>query len=160
MRWIWIDRFTDFRPGRSATAVKCVTSAEEHLTDLFPAFPVYPHSLIVEGMAQTAGILVGHAQDYRQKVILAKIGKAEFHRLVRPGDVLTFAATADVIHDGGASVTGSVSVGDRPVADISLVFSHIDQNLAGVEFPPHNFVFGPHFRGIIEHLLRDVDVTL
>ncbi len=85
MRWIWIDKFTEFTSRQSATAVKNVSLAEEHLHDLYPAFPIVPHSLIVEGMAQTAGILVGEARNFEEKVILAKIGKATFHRLVRPG---------------------------------------------------------------------------
>ena len=76
----------------SATAIKNVTLAEEHLHDLYPAFPIVPHSLIVEGMAQTAGILVGEARNFAEKVILAKIGKATFHRLVRPGETISFAA--------------------------------------------------------------------
>ncbi len=62
MRWIWIDKFVEFTPKQSAAAVKNVTLAEEHLHDLYPAFPIVPHSLIVEGMAQTAGILVGEAR--------------------------------------------------------------------------------------------------
>ena len=85
MRWIWIDKFVEFTPRISAVTVKNVTLAEEHLHDLYPAFPIVPHSLIVEGMAQTAGILVGEARNFAEKVILAKIGKASFHRLVRPG---------------------------------------------------------------------------
>jgi 3-hydroxyacyl-[acyl-carrier-protein] dehydratase len=52
MRWIWIDKFVEFTSKKSATAVKNVTMAEEHLHDLYPAFPIVPHSLIVEGMAQ------------------------------------------------------------------------------------------------------------
>src|SRR5439155_12820446 len=86
MRWIWIDKFVEFTPRTSATAVKSVTLAEEHLHDLYPGFPIVPHSLIIEGMAQTAGILVGEARNFAEKVILAKIGRATFHRLVRPGE--------------------------------------------------------------------------
>src|SRR3954471_18271391 len=82
MRWIWIDKFTGFTSRTSATAIKNVSLAEEHLHDLYPAFPIVPHSLIVEGMAQTAGILVGEARDFKEKVILAKVSKATFHRLV------------------------------------------------------------------------------
>ena len=92
MRWIWIDKFVEFTPKMSATAVKNVSLAEEHLHDLYPAFPIVPHSLIVEGMAQTAGILVGEARNFAEKVILAKIGRATFHRLVRPGDTLDLSA--------------------------------------------------------------------
>ena len=160
MRWIWIDRFERFESGREAVAVKAVTAAEEHLHDLYPGFPVFPASLIIEGMAQTAGILVGEARSFREKVILAKIGKAEFHRLVRPGETLRYHATADTINDAGASITGRVTSGDEPVADISLMFSHIDQNMAGISFPEHNFVFQDQFMELLDNFRKDVDVRL
>src|SRR5271154_1219240 len=140
MRWIWIDKFTEFTPRTSATAVKNVTLAEEHLHDLYPAFPIMPHSLIVEGMAQTAGILVGEARDFAEKVILAKIGRATFHRLVRPGDTLHYQANIEQLSDEGAAIRGKVTAGTELVAEIELMFSHIDKNLAGLEFPEHNFV--------------------
>ena len=76
MRWIWIDRFTKFKPGKSAQAVKNVTLAEEHLHDHFPGYPVMPATLIIEGIAQTAGILVSQASDFKEKVVLAKVSKA------------------------------------------------------------------------------------
>ncbi|MBN2446726.1 MAG: beta-hydroxyacyl-ACP dehydratase, partial [Phycisphaerae bacterium] len=62
MRWIWIDRFEVFESGRRAVAVKNVTLAEDHLHDHFPGFPIMPASIMIEGMAQTAGILVGEAR--------------------------------------------------------------------------------------------------
>src|SRR3982750_1978905 len=99
MRWIWIDKFTEFTPRQSATAIKNVSLAEEHLHDLYPAFPTAPHALIVEGMAQTAGILVGEARNFEEKVILAKIGKATFHRLVRPGEARTFRGRIDQLSE-------------------------------------------------------------
>ena len=150
MRWIWIDKFTEFESRRSATAVKCVSLAEEHLHDLYPAFPVVPHSLIVEGMAQTAGILVGEARNFSEKVILAKIGRATFHRLVRPGDTITYRADIDQLNEHGASIRGTVKVGDEPVADIELMFSHIDQNMSGLKFPEHNFVFTEQFTELLK----------
>src|SRR5205085_3332209 len=133
MRWIWIDKFTEFTSKVSATAVKNVSLAEEHLHDLYPAFPVVPHSLIIEGMAQTAGILVGEARNFSEKVILAKIGRATFHRLVRPGETILFKAKIDQLSEHGAAISGVVetNTGDL-VADIDLMFSHIDKNLAGV----------------------------
>src|SRR5205814_240770 len=126
MRWIWIDKFIEFTPRTSATAVKAVSLAEEHLHDLYPAFPIVPHSLIIEGMAQTAGILVGEARNFEEKVILAKIGRATFHRLVRPGETISFRATIDQLNEQGASISGVVSVdGGALVAEIELMFSHI-----------------------------------
>src|SRR5437763_3020667 len=110
MRWIWIDRFTEFTSRQSATAIKNVSLAEEHLHDLYPVFPIVPHSLIVEGMAQTSGILVGEARNFEEKVVLAKIGRATFHRLVRPGETIAFTATIDQLNEQGASISGTVKV--------------------------------------------------
>lgn len=160
MRWIWIDKFVEFTPKTSATAVKNVTLAEEHLHDLYPAFPIVPHSLIVEGMAQTAGILVGEARNFAEKVILAKIGRATFHRLVRPGDTLRFAARIDQLSEQGASVSGAVTVGENKVADIELMFSHIDQNMAGMKFPEHNFVFTEQFTELLKTFRSDADLKI
>jgi 3-hydroxyacyl-[acyl-carrier-protein] dehydratase len=160
MRWIWIDKFVEFTPKTSATAVKNVTLAEEHLHDLYPNFPIVPHSLIVEGMAQTAGILVGEARNFAEKVILAKIGRATFHRLVRPGDTLTFEAKIDQLSEQGASISGRVTVGQELVAEIELMFSHIDQNLAGLRFPEHNFVFTEQFTELLKTYRNDAAVTL
>jgi len=161
MRWIWIDKFTQFTSRESATAVKNVSLAEEHLHDLYPAFPIVPHSLIVEGMAQTAGILVGEARNFEEKVILAKIGKATFHRLVRPGETITFAARVQQLNEQGASIEGRVTVGSGdPVADIELMFSHIDQNMAGLKFPEHNFVFTEQFTELLKSFRIDSNITL
>jgi 3-hydroxyacyl-[acyl-carrier-protein] dehydratase len=160
MRWIWIDKFIEFTPRVSASAVKNVSLAEEHLHDLYPAFPIVPHSLIVEGMAQTAGILVGEARNFEEKVILAKIGRATFHRLVRPGDTIVFRATIDQLSEQGASITGRVTVGDELVAEIDLMFSHIDQNMAGLEFPEHNFVFTEQFTELLKGYRAQSNVTI
>jgi 3-hydroxyacyl-[acyl-carrier-protein] dehydratase len=149
MRWIWIDKFTEFTPKTSATAIKSVSLAEEHLHDLYPAFPIVPHSLIVEGMAQTAGILVGEARNFAEKVILAKVGRATFHRLVRPGETITFAAKIEQLSEVGASITGTVTVDGQPVADIEIMFSHIDKNMSGIAFPEHNFVFTEQFTELL-----------
>ena len=161
MRWIWIDKFTEFTPKTSATAVKAVTLAEEHLHDLYPDFPVVPHSLIVEGMAQTAGILVGEARAFKEKVILAKIGRATFHRLVRPGDTMLYKAKIDQLSEVGASITGVVELttGDK-VADIELMFSHIDNNMSGVKFPEHNFVFTEQFTQLLSSYRTDTAIGI
>ncbi len=160
MRWIWIDKFVGFTPGVSAAAVKNVSLAEEHLHDLYPDFPIMPHSLIIEGMAQTAGILVGEARRFAEKVILAKVGKALFHHLVLPGDQLLFEATIQQLSEAGASISGTVKVGQRLIAEIELMFSHIDQNMAGMQFPQHNFVFTDQFVQLLENYRRDSGVAI
>ena len=162
MRWIWIDKFVEFTSRQSATAVKNVSLAEEHLHDLYPAFPIVPHSLIVEGMAQTAGILVGEARSFAEKVILAKIGRATFHRLVRPGDTIVYHARIEQLSEQGASIAGTVTVGPSQelVAEIELMFSHIDQNLAGLRFPEHNFVFTEQFTELLKTYRNAVAIPI
>ena len=152
MRWIWIDKFVEFESGRRAVAVKNVTLAEEHLSDHFPGFPVMPECLCIEGMAQTAGILVGEAGDFKEKVILAKIKKVVFFDFVTPGDTLKLEAKIESIAPEAASTSGKITREGEMIAEIDLMFSHIDQNLGGKEFPEENFVFTDTF----ESLMRGV----
>lgn len=168
MRWIWIDRILELEKGRRCVAIKNVSLAEEVLHDHFPAappgvdgrggrrpIPVMPNTLIIEGMAQTAGILVGHANDFAEKVILAKIGKAVFTAAATPGFTLRFTATIERIDASGASTSGTVELLDpargtaAPLATIELMFSHIDRNRAGLAFPEHNFVFTDEFMDLL-----------
>jgi len=157
MRWIWIDRFLEFERGKSATAVKNVSLAEEHLHDHWEPYPIMPVSLMIEGMAQTAGILVGEARGFREKVILAKVAKAEINDLVTPGDQITYRAEIETISPEAASTRGTVLRNGEPIGEINLLFSHIDQNLAGTEFPEENFVFTGQFERLIAPLLESVD---
>ena len=166
MRWIWIDKFTEFTPLQSATAIKNVTLAEEHLHDLYPAFPIVPHSLIIEGMAQTSGILVGEARNFAEKVILAKIGRATFHRLVRPGETIVFTAKIEQLNEHGASISGTVTIAGQPdglgnlVAEIELMFSHIDKNMSGMQFPEHNFVFTEQFTELVRSFRTTTEIVI
>ena len=145
MRWIWIDRFEEFTPGVSATAIKNVSLAEEHLHDHWEDFPVMPVSLMIEGMAQTSGILVGQVRNFQEKVILAKISKAEVSEPVVPGDQIKYHSELVTVSDQAASTHGTVTKNGKPIGTIDLMFSHIDQNMAGTKFPEENFVFTGQF---------------
>lgn len=169
MRWMWIDRVVELVAGERLVAVKNVTLAEEHLHDHFaeqrgadgavtrPALPVMPGSLIIEGMAQAAGVLVGHAEGFREKVILAKVTRATLEREAGPGVTLRYTATLVQRSPLGASTAGLVELFDhaRPgegwaeIGRIDLMFSHLDKNMAGMEFPEHNFVFSESFRTLL-----------
>ncbi len=150
MRWIWIDKFLEFESGKKAVALKNVTLAEEHLHDHFPGFPIMPECLMIEAMAQTAGILVGQARNFEEKVILAKIKKAAFYKYVCPGDTITLHAEIESIAPEAAGIEGEIRRGDEVIAQISLMFSHIDKNLAGKQFPQENFVFTDTFFSLLE----------
>ncbi len=162
MRWIWIDRFVKFEPGKTAQAVKNISLSEEHLHDHFPGYPVMPAALIIEGMAQTAGILICEASGFKEKVILAKITKAVFDGLAVPGDTLLFTANIEQINEQFAVASGEVSCSSpssdgekresKHLATIGLIFSHLDQNLAGKKFPEKQIILTDLF----QILLRDI----
>ena len=151
MRWMWIDRFTDFESGSRATAVKNITLAEEHLHDHFPGFPVMPGSLMLEGMAQTGGILLGEKNQFKHIVILAKVPKITFHSWACPGDTLTYRATLVDARDEGGSVECVATVGERLVAEAEIVFVHLDQNdpqLGAIN--QKNFVFSMNLLSVMD----------
>ncbi len=160
---MWIDRITELVPAERMVAIKNVSLAEDHLHDHFPrtetrgALPVMPASLILEGMAQTGGVLVGHAGAFREKVILAKISKAELTREAMPGSTLRYTATVQRMDSRGAATMGTVDLLDHagsgtfePIGEVNLMFSFLDQNMgAAAGFPDHNFVFGDAFKTIL-----------
>lgn len=168
MRWMWIDRIIELVPKQRLVAIKHVSMAEDHLHDHFPAcaatatcaarppMPIMPACFIVEGMAQTAGILVGHAHAFRDKVVLAKVSKVELSEDVPPGFTLRYTATMQNLDASGAATAGTVDLIDaaapgrtRQIGQIDLMFSHADQNMAGVAFPEHNFVFSESFKTLL-----------
>ena len=89
--FLLVDRITDFVAGESAVGIKNVTMNEPHFTGHFPGNPVMPGVLIIEAMAQTAGVLVlktlnKHAES--SLVYFTAIDEAKFRRTVTPGDTV------------------------------------------------------------------------
>lgn len=150
MRWIWIDKFLEFRSGKFARAVKNLTLAEEHLHDHYPGFPVMPASLIIEGLAQTGGILVGEADGFAQKVVLAKIPRAEFFGLACAGDQLIYEVTLTDLRAEGAVVSAKAFLDGELLADAEIVFAHLDNTRSNQIFGPKNFVFTKQLLGVLD----------
>lgn len=154
MRWIWIDRFVEFEPMKKAVAVKNVSLAEEHLHDHWDAYPVMPVSLMIEGMAQTGGILVGQAGNFEHDVLLAKVTKADFSEIVIPGDQLHYEAVMENFAPEAASIKGTVYKNSKPIGKISMMYSHADNNQQGLDLP-ENFVFTGSFQRMVEPFLEN-----
>ena len=155
MRWLWIDRIVELVPHQRLVAIKNVSLSEEHLLSTADGTPVMPASLIIEGMAQSAGLLVGHAGGFREKVLLAKIQRATFNSDATPGTTLRYTATLARFDPQGAATTGTVDLIDPTtgnsthLGDVSLLFTHLDQNASGEVFGDTNFVFGEGFRTLL-----------
>jgi 3-hydroxyacyl-[acyl-carrier-protein] dehydratase len=116
-----------------------------------------PHSLVIEGMAQTAGILVGEARDFTEKVILAKIKRATFDGIARPGSQIRYEARIESLANEAALTTGQVFCDGQPFAEIDLMFSHVDQNMSGLNFPKENFVFTDEFKSLLRTYQADMN---
>ena len=159
MRWLWIDRFLEFERGKSARAIKNLSMAEDYFADHFPGYPVMPAPLMLEGLAQTGGILVGEANDFREKVILAKIPRAKFHREALAGQQLIYDAEILHMRPEGASVQGRIvarTFGQSeasPIGEAEIFFAHLDQSRSQQIFGDRNFVFTGEMRHMLERLL-------
>jgi len=131
MHWFWIDRFTVFESGKRAEAIKAVTIAEDHLHQHFRYYSVMPASLMIEGVAQTAGLLIFQSMNYSGKVVLAKLPKMTFHLLeAKPGDLLTYSVVIDRMLGEGAMVSATIRNGDRLMAEGELVFAFLNESFA------------------------------
>jgi 3-hydroxyacyl-[acyl-carrier-protein] dehydratase len=149
MRWIWIDRFVSFESRQKAVAVKNLSMAEDIFAEHFPGYPVMPAALMLEGLAQTGGILVGEANDFKEKVVLAKIVRAQFHREAFAGEQLTLTAEVLVIREEGASIAGRIQIGAELVAEAEIFFAHLDQARSGAIFGDRNFVFSGELKNLL-----------
>ncbi|MFK7943423.1 MAG: 3-hydroxyacyl-ACP dehydratase FabZ [Paracoccaceae bacterium] len=89
--FLLIDRVEQIQKNTSAIGVKLVTNNEPHFQGHFPDKPIMPGVMIVEAMAQTAGVLVVETLgmiDQNLLVYFMTLDKTRFRKLVEPGDVL------------------------------------------------------------------------
>jgi len=141
MRWFWIDRFIEFVRDTRATTIKNISFGEEPIDDYLPGHPHYPHSLIIEGMAQTGGLLVSEAGGFQTKTVLAKVSKAIFHELVVPGDRIFLTAVVQDKKPTGAIVEGIVKVDGEVFAEMELSFAFLDDRFGSSGlFPPEDLL--------------------
>jgi len=143
---MWVDRFTEFVSGSHASGVKNVALDQDVLDEYCPGFPYLPPTLIIEGMAQLGGILVAEMFDWDKRVVLAKVGRAEFYFPARPGDQLQYRVQLDSAQGDGAIASGTSHLDGALQAKIELMFAFLDDG---------KFVDGPLFKpGDLATMLR------
>ncbi len=95
--FLLIDRLVSIRGEESCIGIKNVSINEPHFQGHFPGNPVFPGVLIIEGMAQTAGVMCAAAklaQGLTPKIIyMLTVDGARFRKPVRPGDTLEYHLT-------------------------------------------------------------------
>jgi 3-hydroxyacyl-[acyl-carrier-protein] dehydratase len=111
---------------------------------------VMPAPLMLEGLAQTGGILVGHANNFREKVVLAKFPRARFYREVFAGEQLTLTAEIIGLREEGATVAGRINAGAELIAEAEIFFAHLDQARSGAIFGDKNFVFTGELKNLLD----------
>lgn len=95
--FLLVDRVIEINGDESGIGIKNVTANEPQFTGHFPGRPVFPGVLMIEAMAQTAGVLVINARGIDEQgvnsVLFTTIDKAKFRKPVIPGDSLRFHLT-------------------------------------------------------------------
>jgi 3-hydroxyacyl-[acyl-carrier-protein] dehydratase len=117
--------------------IKNVTANEPFFVGHFPEFPVMPGVLVVEAMAQVAGVLVlKQVPDRKNKlVLLASIEQAKFRRPVRPGDQLRIEMKVTKRKASVAKMHGQATVDGLVVAEAELMCKLADRVLTAPEEP-------------------------
>jgi 3-hydroxyacyl-[acyl-carrier-protein] dehydratase len=86
--FLMVDRVLSVEPGKSIVAIKNVTANEAHFVGHFPGHPVMPGVLVLEALAQAAGVLAFESATDKSLWVLYLVGidHARFKQIVRPGD--------------------------------------------------------------------------
>ena len=115
--FLLVDRIVELEPGKRAVGIKAVTANEPQFTGHFPDRPIMPGVLMVEALAQTAGVAVMTLDEYRGKLgLFAGIDDCRFRRMVIPGDRVRLEVTVEKLRGmfgrvrAVASVDGEVAV--------------------------------------------------
>src|SRR5271156_2592668 len=126
--FLLVDRIEELEPDR-IVGIKNVTINEPYFIGHFPEFPVMPGVMIIESMAQVAGVLVLiQIEDRKNKlVLLASIEEAKFRRPVRPGDQLRIEMKVAKRKQTIAKMFGTATVNGVVVAEATMLCKLADR---------------------------------
>lgn len=124
-----VDRVLEIEPGKRIVAMKNVTVNEPVFNGHFPDHPVMPGVLLVEGMAQAAGILLMHEVEDRDSKLLyfTGIDRARFRRPVVPGDQVIYEVELLRARSSFAKLEGRVRVDGELCAEAICSSSMVDR---------------------------------
>lgn len=129
MRYLLVDRIEELKKHEYATAVKCISLADDVFEHHFPGQPVYPGALLIESMAQLGGALLELSlRDERPRTprcVLSAV-KAKFRDFAKPGDALRLRAEVVSCHEDAALVRVATSCGERRVCEAEITYVLLD----------------------------------
>jgi len=125
--FLLIDKVIEYEPGKRAVAIKNVTVNEPFFQGHFPGYPIMPGVLIVEALAQTAGIAAATLEENKGKLgVFTGIDSMKFRKQVVPGDVLKLEAEILTLKMGMAKVKVQATVDDKIAAEGEIKFAMVD----------------------------------
>jgi 3-hydroxyacyl-[acyl-carrier-protein] dehydratase len=127
MKFILIDRIVSLQEGRSLRAVKSVSLAEEYLADHFPAFPVLPGVLMLQGLIESASWLVRATQRFSHSmVLLSEARNVKYKSFLAPGSKVEYTVEAKAIGEETSSFLGYGAVDGERIVEGRLSLRHFN----------------------------------
>ncbi len=123
--FLLVDRVVELESNKRIRAIKNVTFNEPYFMGHFPGRPVMPGVLMLEALAQAAGLLafdaMGHVPDENNIYYFVGIDSARFKRPVEPGDQLILEASIDRVRGGIWKFKGVARVGEEVACEAELM---------------------------------------
>ena len=127
MRYVLLDRITVLQPPELARGLKCVSLSDDLFVDHFPGHPVMPGAMILESLAQLAGVLLEATMRDRGRhdlhALLSMADRAKFRHVVRPGDRLELEAHTLAVTEDGGQAQAWARVDGQLVTEAQLSFA-------------------------------------
>jgi len=145
MRFHLLDRIEEISYNNHITAVKCVSLSDDVFDEHFPGHPVYPGSLIIEGLAQLGGsffeLIMKREGKPSLRSVLSIVNRMKFRRPVFPGDRMFLRADMVSFRDDFGVVRVQSEVDGEICAEGELTFTFMDirdENLHGSRLELYN----------------------
>jgi len=114
-------------PGKTLTAVKSVSLAEEYLADHFPIFPVLPGVLLLEGLIESASWLVRQKNNFAQSmVLLESVRNVRYKSFAAPGMQIQYTISVKTMEDNASSFIGIGVCGDEEIVAAQFTLRHFN----------------------------------
>src|ERR687884_897749 len=129
--FLLVDRIVEYEPHARVVGIKNVTLNEPFFQGHFPGAPVMPGVLIIEAMAQTAGVLMLASMPDRETklVFFTGIDNAKFRRPVVPGDQLRMELTVLKLRQRYIRLRGEAFVDSQLVAEAEIASSLVERSV-------------------------------
>ena len=143
--FLLVDRIIEYEPGKRVVGIKNVTLNEPFFQGHFPGAPVMPGVLIVESMAQTAGVMMlANLPDRDQKLVFfTGIDGAKFRRPVVPGDQLRLELTVLRLRPRYIKLRGEAYVDGQLVAEAQISSSLVERSVIERSEQMNHAAFSP-----------------